>query len=430
MSGPGRRRRRRRRRSAGSSGSTGAITADVGGTSFDTCLILDGRPQRQVRGLGRRDADPDARGSTCARSAPAAARSRTSTTAACCASGPQSAGAVPGPACYGRGGTQPTVTDAAACSACSASGQLAGGLVLDIDRRRAASLEPLAERLGLDVDAVARRASCAIATASMANAIREVTVEQGEDPRDAALIAFGGAGPLFGTLLAQRARACEPSSCRPTPGNFSAWGLLAQDIARSAAHVDRARRSTTTASRPRPTLETLVRAARRARPSAGVDAADRTGEAALDLRYARPGVHADDRSAAGRDRDRRRAGIREPSRAIRAHLRARSRRAARDRLHARDALRVELPRRSCGRRRRRPTAGRRARVAAYSFTLGRRLPFAVVDRASLGRGQRRSPARRSSSSTRPPPTSTPAPAWRSATRRLLIALPGPRRARR
>ena len=99
--------------------------------------------------------------------------------------GPQSAGADPGPACYGRGGTEPTVTDAAAVLGMLGEGELAGGV--DARPRRAPRRARAARRSGSGwtVEEVARGV-LTIAAANMANAIREITVEQGHDPRDAA----------------------------------------------------------------------------------------------------------------------------------------------------------------------------------------------------------------------------------------------------
>ena len=146
--------------------------------------------------------------------------------------GPGSAGASPGPACYGRGGERATVTDAAAHLGMLAHGQLAGGLALALPAA-SQSLAPLAQTLGLGLDDVAR-GILKIANAHMAEAIRSVALEQGEDLRDATLVAFGGAGPLFATLLAEELdmpRVVIPAHA----GNFSAWALLSQDITRAVA---------------------------------------------------------------------------------------------------------------------------------------------------------------------------------------------------
>ncbi len=138
--------------------------------------------------------------------------------------GPQSAGANPGPACYGRGGMQATVTDAnVVLGRISPDAKLGGTLA--IDRTLAVqALEPLAGALGITVDAAAR-GILAIAEEVMAGAIRTVSIEQGADPRGAYLYAFGGAGGLHATSLARSlgmAGVVVPPHC----GVFSAVGLL------------------------------------------------------------------------------------------------------------------------------------------------------------------------------------------------------------
>ncbi len=210
-----------------------AVTADVGGTSFDTCLIRDGRPdvkyEGTVLGMPLQTQWVDVRSIGAGGGSIAYVDE-----GGLLRVGPRSAGAEPGPACYGRGGTEPTVTDAAASLGMLALGQLAGGVSLDVEASRSV-LEPLGSQLGLDVTGVAK-GILTIVSANMANAIREVTIEQGQDPRDAALIVFGGAGPLFGTLLARELeirRVVIPVHA----GNFSAWGLLAQDVAQTVAQT-------------------------------------------------------------------------------------------------------------------------------------------------------------------------------------------------
>lgn len=209
------------------------ITADVGGTSFDTCLVTGGRAQLmyqgEVEGLPVQTPWVDVR------SIGAGGGSLAHVDiGGLLRVGPASAGAVPGPACYGRGGTQATVTDAAFALGMLGEGKLASGLGLDGDKARAA-LAPLAERLGFTVEEAAR-GIMTIAAANMANAIREITIERGQDPRTAKLMPFGGAGPLFGTLLARELEIKE-IVLPPYAGNFSAWGLLGADLTQTAART-------------------------------------------------------------------------------------------------------------------------------------------------------------------------------------------------
>jgi len=209
------------------------VTADVGGTSFDTCLITDGRPQimyeGKVEGLPVQTPWVDVRSIGAGGGSIAYVD-----VGALLKVGPQSAGAVPGPACYGRGGTQPTVTDAAFALGMLGEGKLASDVYLNIEMANAA-LRPLAEKLGFEVADVARGV-LTIANANMANAIREITVERGQDPRETTLMPFGGAGPLFATLLARELE-IQKLVIPSYAGNFSAWGLLGADLTQTAART-------------------------------------------------------------------------------------------------------------------------------------------------------------------------------------------------
>ena len=131
--------------------------------------------------------------------------------------GPRSAGASPGPAAYGLGGTEPTVTDAnVVLGRIAGSRRLGGSITLDPGKARAA-VAALAEGI------------VKIAVARMTSAIREISIQRGHDPRDFTLIAFGGAGPMHAVALADEigiTRVLVPRH----PGNFSALGLLASDI--------------------------------------------------------------------------------------------------------------------------------------------------------------------------------------------------------
>jgi N-methylhydantoinase A len=214
-------------------GLASAIAADVGGTSFDTCLITDGQVpvlyQGHVVGLPIQTPWVDVRsiGAGGGSIAHVGAGGLLHV-------GPQSAGAMPGPACYGRGGSEPTVTDAAVVLGMLPV-DLAGGVGLSRDRAEAA-LAPLAARLGFDSAADVARGTLHIAAAAMADAIRGITVEQGRDPREAALVAFGGAGPLFGTLVADELDV-DTLVIPALAGNFSAWGLLGADLAQTASRT-------------------------------------------------------------------------------------------------------------------------------------------------------------------------------------------------
>lgn len=141
--------------------------------------------------------------------------------------GPRSAGAVPGPASYAQGGAEPTVTDAnLLLGRINPSYFLGGEMPLSVDGARQAT-EQLARRLGMAVDEVAR-GIVRLANASMVNAIKLVSVRKGHDPREYALVAFGGGGPMHATALARELRIGKVI-VPPAPGNFSAWGMLTTD---------------------------------------------------------------------------------------------------------------------------------------------------------------------------------------------------------
>ena len=145
--------------------------------------------------------------------------------------GPKSAGADPGPACYARGGTEPTVTDCDLLLGYLDQGSLLGG-ELKIDRAAAedAVRTRLAEPLGID----SRRAAAAVIDVvnnAMAEVLKIVSVQRGHDPRDFVLAPFGGAGPLHAAALAAELGIAEVI-CPPIPGAFSALGLAGTDLKR------------------------------------------------------------------------------------------------------------------------------------------------------------------------------------------------------
>ena len=142
--------------------------------------------------------------------------------------GPESAGADPGPVCYGRGGTAPTITDCSLVLGYLDPGGLTGGAMrLDLDAARAAIHRDLAVPLRCSIEEAAH-GMLRLASATMMRAIRAVSVERGRDPRQFAMLAFGGNGPLFAAGIAAElgmSRIIIP----PLPGVFSAFGLLVAD---------------------------------------------------------------------------------------------------------------------------------------------------------------------------------------------------------
>ncbi len=207
------------------------ITADVGGTSFDTCLIIDGRPQLlyqgNVIGLPLQTPWVDVR------SIGAGGGSIAHVDAGGLLKvGPQSAGSVPGPACYSRGGEEPTVTDAAFFLGMLGEGKLASAVKLDNEKAEKA-ISKVATQLEMGKEECAR-GIIPIACASRSETIREITIEQGNDPRSMSLLAFGGAGPLLASIMAEELDITN-IIIPPYAGNFSAWGLLGADLLRASA---------------------------------------------------------------------------------------------------------------------------------------------------------------------------------------------------
>ncbi len=206
-------------------GFSDAITFDMGGTSTDVCLVVGGSPapaaEREVAGFTVRFPALDvhtigAGGGSIARIDPGGAL----------VVGPQSAGAEPGPACYGRGGVDATVTDANLVAGRIAADAAFGGLRLDAGAAKAAL-----ERAGVSADGV-----IAVVDANMERALRAVSVERGVDPGRLALVAFGGAGPLHACALAEALG--MPAVIVPArAGVLSAVGLLTaprrRDVVRS-----------------------------------------------------------------------------------------------------------------------------------------------------------------------------------------------------
>ena len=242
------------------------VTFDMGGTSTDVCLVLGGEPEpaaeRTVAGFPLRVPALDvltigAGGGSLAWIDEGGALRV----------GPRSAGAVPGPACYGRGGDRPTVTDAdLVAGRIPADAELPGIGRLDIGAARRAL-----QRAGVTAEGVLR-----VVDASTEQAIRAVTVARGVDPRRCALVAFGGAGPLHAAALADALgmkRVIVPARA----GVLSAAGVLASPLQRDLVR-----------SWPTPTAHEGLAAAtdELAREALALVGGDATVEVSLDCRYA------------------------------------------------------------------------------------------------------------------------------------------------
>jgi N-methylhydantoinase A/oxoprolinase/acetone carboxylase beta subunit len=200
---------------AAACGFADAVSFDMGGTSTDVCLIRGGAPEASptlaIAGYALRLPAVavhtiGAGGGSIARVDPGGAL----------VVGPQSAGAQPGPACYGRGGEHATVTDADVALGRIPAGAAFGAL---------GSIDAAAAQAALDRAGVSAEGVVAVVDASMERAVRAVTVEQGVDPRELVLVAFGGAGPLHACAVAG-ALGMRAVIVPPRAGAFSAAGLL------------------------------------------------------------------------------------------------------------------------------------------------------------------------------------------------------------
>ncbi|WDL97699.1 hydantoinase/oxoprolinase family protein [Alicyclobacillus sp. ALC3] len=200
--------------------------------------------------------------------------------------GPQSAGALPGPACYGRGGTEPTVSDANIVLGRLPVELLDGGMHLDLEAAKRA-VQSIADHLGKDLYEAAQ-GIIDIVNENMFGAIRVVSVERGYDPRDFALIGFGGAGPLHANALG-RLSGAFPVIIPPEPGVLSALGF---NVSNHKNEFSKTFISTLDATTPADIigeLRTLGDDAMNWLESEGVPEADRTIEYQVDLRYYRQG---------------------------------------------------------------------------------------------------------------------------------------------
>src|SRR5262249_11773853 len=143
--------------------------------------------------------------------------------------GPRSAGALPGPACYLRGGMEPTITDAnLVLGRLAARSRLGGGMTLDVEAARRAVRGKLAGALKLSIEQAAE-GMIRVVNATMVAAMRKLTVERGLDPRKFVLCPFGGAGPMHGAELAREMGAAE-TLIPLAPGVTSALGLLMSSL--------------------------------------------------------------------------------------------------------------------------------------------------------------------------------------------------------
>ena len=198
--------------------------------------------------------------------------------------GPQSAGALPGPVCYGKGGEEPTFTDAAlAVGLLDAENFLGGELKLDRPLAASAIRKRLAERLGMSLEAAASGV-LRINEAKIVGAIREISIERGFDPRDFSALAFGGAGGLVASGVAREVgipRVVVP----PGPANFSALGMLMVDVVHDFAQTYVMELETADLSVINEVYSRLARRGREALSGDGFEEGDRAFFCSVEMRY-------------------------------------------------------------------------------------------------------------------------------------------------
>lgn len=240
---------------AGASGHKDLVTFDMGGTSTDVCLVNDGQPA--LTGMVEIDGLPIKTPVVDMVTVGAGGGSIVwIDDGGMLRVGPQSAGADPGPACYGRGGQSATITDAHILRGTLQPDSLLGGeMHADVDAARAV-FAPLAAQLGLEIVAAADSA-IQVAEANIVRAIQQVSTERGFDPRHYTLVPFGGAGPMLAARLAEDL-GLSTVLVPPKAGVMSAYGLLVSDYVQVETYTHRLTVEDDTVGEIRSVLATLI----------------------------------------------------------------------------------------------------------------------------------------------------------------------------
>ena len=268
---------------ARAAGFTKLITCDMGGTSTDVCLVRDSRlritvdnviagmplkvPQVEMNTVG-------AGGGSIASVSPEGQIHV----------GPRSAGSTPGPICYDLGGTEVTVTDANLLLQRLAMQRPLGGKIAPSPRNVVSAVAELARQVGVSDAHEMAAGIIRIAVAKMVASIREISISRGHDPRECVLVAFGGAGPMHATAIADEL-SIEQVLVPKYPGNFSAWGLLTSDIRHDLAETLLLSLEQDNMARVAESLGKLRNSARGRLLDEGFEEAVMKFEPSLDIRY-------------------------------------------------------------------------------------------------------------------------------------------------
>ena len=259
------------------------LTFDMGGTSTDVALVQDGQAQLRrettVGDVTVRASSVDVRTVGAGGGSIAHVPELTGALRV----GPQSAGADPGPAAYGMGGEEPTVTDANVALGCLPSEvRLGGDMVLERAKAEAA-VQKIADALGLSLMEAAS-GIVSLVNENMYGALRLVSVEQGHDPREFALIAFGGAGPLHANALG-KLMSSWPVIIPPGPGVLCAYGDATTRVRNEASRTFIKRFGRTKAEEAVEIFADLAKQASRALDQEGIPRSDQTVSYQADIRY-------------------------------------------------------------------------------------------------------------------------------------------------
>lgn len=258
------------------------LSFDVGGTSVDACVIENGEPGEVYEATI--DGFPVLIPIYDIRTVGAGGGSIAWIDEGLLKVGPRSAGAVPGPVAYGTGGTEPTVTDAAfALGYLNPGAFLDGEMRVDAGAARGAIERQVAEPLGVSAEAAAA-SIFQVLLARTVGALREITVERGLDPREFALLAFGGAGPMLGPLLA-REMGIATTVIPPVPAAFSAFGMLMTDLQHEFSATILRPLTEDTLSQLRPMIDAFTEQGHAALLAQEVKETDRRFSCSLDVRY-------------------------------------------------------------------------------------------------------------------------------------------------